>query len=52
MQRPVNLLIVKIKVNIIDPGVDPGFFLGGGPPLRNGVTKTDKLHFFRKIPVE
>ena len=27
-------------------GADPGFFLGGGAPLRNGVTKADKPHFF------
>ena len=24
---------------------DPGFFLGGGAPLRNGVTNTNKPHF-------
>ena len=27
-------------------GADPGFFLGGGAPLRNGVTNTNKPHFF------
>ena len=26
-------------------GADPGFFLGGGAPLRNGVTNTNKSHF-------
>ena len=28
------------------PGADPGFFLGGGAPLRNGVTNTHKPLFF------
>ena len=28
------------------PGADLGFFLGGGAPLRNGVTDTNKPHFF------
>ena len=27
-------------------GADPGFFIGGGAPLRNGVTNTNKPHFF------
>ena len=27
-------------------GADPEFFLGGGAPLRNGVTNTNKPHFF------
>ena len=34
------------------PGADPGFFLGGGAPLRNGVTNTNKPYFFCRIPVE
>ena len=27
-------------------GADPGFFLGGGAPLRNVVNNTNKPHFF------
>ena len=26
-------------------GADPGSFLGGGAPLRNGITNTNKSHF-------
>ena len=26
-------------------GADPGSFLGGGAPLRNGITNTNKPHF-------
>ena len=32
-------------------GADPGFFLGGGAPLRTGVTNTNKPHLFCRIPV-
>ena len=32
-------------------GADPGLFLGGGAPLRNGVTNTNKPYFFCRIPV-
>ena len=32
-------------------GADPGFFLGGGAPLRNGVTNTNKTCFFCRLPV-
>ena len=32
-------------------GADPGFFLGGGAPLRNAVSNTDKPHFFCRIRV-
>ena len=35
----------------MEAGVDPGIFLGGGAPLRNGVTNTNKPHFFCRIPV-
>ena len=32
-----------------DPtGADPGFFLGGGAPLRNGVINTNKPNVFAK----
>ena len=27
-----------VKVDLIKTGADPGFFLGGGAPLRNDVT--------------
>ncbi len=32
-------------------GADPGFFLGGGAPPRNGITNTNKPDFFGRIPV-
>ena len=34
------------KPELSTAGADPGFFLGGGAPLRNGVTNTDKSHIF------
>ena len=39
---------VVSKSDIQTAGTDPGFFLGGGTPLRNGVTNTNKphMHFF------
>ena len=30
-----------------DAGADPGFFLGGGAPLRNAATNTNKPHFLQ-----
>ena len=36
---------------VLAAGADPGFFLGGGAPLRNDVTNTNKPHFFCRIPV-
>ena len=35
----------------MEAGVDPGIFLGGGAPLRNGVTNSNKPRFFCRIPV-
>ena len=35
-----------ITVSVLSIGADPGLFLGGGAPLRNGVTNTNKPHFF------
>ena len=32
------------QANKSTQGADPGFFLGGGAPLRNGVTSTNKPH--------
>ena len=32
-------------------GADPGFFSGGGAPVRNGITNTNKPHFFGRILV-
>ena len=32
-------------------GADPGFFLGRGAPLKNGVTNTNKPHFFAEHQV-
>ena len=37
----------KEGINLVcKTGADPGFFLGGGAPLRNDVTNTNKPHFF------
>ena len=33
-------------LRIANTGADPGFFLGGGAPIRNGVTNTNKPIFF------
>ena len=32
-------------------GADPGFFLGGGAPLRNSIANTNEPHSFCRIPV-
>ena len=37
----------KEGINLVcKTGADPGFFLGGDAPLRNGVTYINKPHFF------
>ena len=39
-QRIVNVVVALIdsRWDRLSPGADPGFFSGGGAPLRNGVT--------------
>ena len=42
----MQLSISLKERTVLGAGADPVFFLGGGAPLRNGVTE-----FFRRIPV-
>ena len=39
-------LYQEFEKSIQQAGADPGLFLGGGAPLRNGVTNTNKPHIF------
>ena len=44
MLKGRRLLGLGKKQFDINPGADPGFFLGGGAPVRNGVTDLGHAH--------
>ena len=48
-----NHLFVNIFIHIQQPssGAGPGFFLGGGAPLKNCVTNTSIARFFCEMPI-
>ena len=46
-KHPMFTLLLYIVAFRACTGADPGFFLGGGAPLRNGVTNTNKPHFLQ-----
>ena len=45
-KTPCGFCFIEYPVLLNSAGADPGFFLGEGAPLRNGVTNTNKPHFF------
>ena len=50
VQHVVNALNINAFTDLFITGAELGIFSGGGEPLRNGVTNTNKPHFCR-IPV-